>query len=388
MTHGVRGFTTPEPRKRSEEKVPHFPLTPRDHIALHSAFAVLLSPLDAVDTEAWRGEVGRTLAELLGADRAAFQLEAPGVPILYSEDYPQQTLDSYLEHYHAIDVGRIRRDELGLEVWNRWRLHGAQLKQFSESEIHQDFLAPNRIFDSMGLTVPIRGATNPATLFFHREKPGTSQFGERGAALLNLLLPAFKAGVRDVIRYSYQRESLTSHLDSLTEGICICDLSGETVHQNPAFTAMLEAEGAPETLKLAMSDIVHSLIGFAKETPRSSPGLAGKRLTQEVHGPSASYEVRGSFLGRELLGAELRIAISLQRLMPHTALSDCAIQQRFGLTLRELEIARRLARGESTKELAQSCRISLHTVRHHTEKIFLKLGVRARSQVGPRLRAD
>jgi DNA-binding CsgD family transcriptional regulator/PAS domain-containing protein len=387
MTHGITGFKTPEPRKRREE-VPNFPLTPRDHAALHSAFAVLLSPLDAVDAESWRGEVGRTLAELLGADRAAFQLEAPGIPVLYSEDYPQQTLDSYLEHYHAIDVGRIRREELGLEVWNRWRLHGAQLKQFWESEIHQDFLAPNRIFDSMGLTVSVRGATNPATLFFHREKPGTPQFGERGASLLNLLLPAFKAGVRDVIRYSHQRLSLTSHLDSLTEGICIFDLSGETVHQNPAFTVMLETEGARETLKLAMSNIVHSLIGFAKETPRSSPGLAGKCLTQEVLGSYSRYEVRGSFLGRELLGAERRIAISLQRLAPHPTLSDHAIQERFGLTIREMEIAGRLARGESTKELAQSCGISLHTARHHTEKIFQKLGVRARSQVGPRLRAD
>jgi DNA-binding CsgD family transcriptional regulator/PAS domain-containing protein len=347
-----------------------------------------LSPLDAVDADAWRGEVSRCLAELLGADRAAFQLEAPGSPILYSEDYPQRTLDLYLEHYHAIDIGRIRRDELGLEVWNRQRLHGAKLKQFWESEIHQDFLAPNRILDSMGLTIRVPGATNPATLFLHQEKPGTPQFGERGASLLNLLLPAFKAGVRDIIRYSNQRESLTSHLDSLTEGICIYDLSGGTVHQNPAFTAMLEAEDGREKLKRALSEIVQLLIGFAKETPRSSPGLAGKRLIQEVHGSSASYDVRGSFLGRELLGAELRIAISLQRLAPHRILSDCAIQERFGLTIRELEVARRLAHGESTKELAQSCGISLHTARHHTEKIFQKLGVRTRSQVGPKLRAD
>ncbi|HEY8164993.1 MAG TPA: helix-turn-helix transcriptional regulator [Gemmatimonadaceae bacterium] len=387
MTHGVTGFTTPKPRKR-EEEVPHFPLTLRDQAALHSAFAVLLSPLDAVDAEAWRGEVSRCLAEFLGADRAAFQLEAPGSPVLYSEDYPQRTLDSYLEHYHAVDVGRIRREQLGLEVWNRWRLHGENLRHFWESEIHQDFLAPNRIFDSMGLTVPVNGATTPATLFFHREKPGTPEFGERGVALLNLLLPAFKAGVRDLVRYSSQRESLTSHLDSLTEAIAIFDLSGRIVHQNPAFTSMLAGDSARDKLKRAMFDIVQSLSGFAKETPKFSAGLAGKRLTQDVHGPFAGYEVRGSFLGRDLLGAELRIVISLQRLAPQATLSDCAIQERFGLTLRELEIARRLALGESTKELAQSCGISLHTARHHTEKIFQKLGVRTRSQVGPRLRPD
>src|SRR5512141_2010749 len=114
--------------------------------------------------------------------------------------------------------------------------------------------------------------------------------------------------------------------------------------------------------------------------------VAGKRLVQEVHGPYASYEVRGSFLGREMLRDEPTIGISLVRLAPHTPLSDEVLQDRFGLTTRELEIARRLAHGQSTKELAQSCGISLHTARRHTEKIFHKLGARSRAQVGVKLR--
>lgn len=387
MTHGVRGFTTPEPRKRRTEELTQFPLTPRDHDALHAAFAVLLSPLDFVDAESWRGEVGRVLSHLLGADRSAFQLDVPGVPILYSEDYPQATLDDYVAHYHAIDVGRLRREELGLEVWNRWRLHGAKLLKFWESEIHQDFLAPNHIFDSMGITIPVNGSSKPATLFFHNAKPGTPEFGERGVSLLNLLLPAFKAGVRDLIRYSHQRESLASHLDSLSEGIRICDLSGETVHQNPAFSAQIALDGSPEKLERAIFDVVQTLIGFSAEHGSSTSAFAGQRLTQQVATPTAGYQINGTFLGRELLGAELRIVVTLLRLAPNTPLSDVALQARFSLTTRELEIARRLAHGQSTKEVAHACGISLHTARRHTEKIFQKLGVRNRSQVGPKLRA-
>jgi len=388
MTHVVRGPITPEPQKRKKDEAP-FALTPRDHDRLHAAFAVLLSPLDAVDAEQWRGEVGRVLGELLGADRSAFHLEIPGVPVLYSEDYKQSTLDDYLQHYEKIDLGRIRREQLDLEVWNRWRLHGPKLREFWESEIHQDFLAPNHIFDSMGITVPVRGGSNPATIYFHSEKPGTPQFGERGVSLLSLLLPAFKAGVRDLVRYSRQRESLTIHLDSLAEGIRVCDLAGRTVHQNPAFTVLIESEREPEKLERAIFDVVHTLIGLSRERAlRDSPALAGKRLVQEVHCPRASYEVRGSYLGRELLGAELRVAISLSKVAPHTTLSDTALQEKFGLTIRELEVARRLSHGLSTKEIAASCGISLHTARRHTEKVFQKLGVRNRSQVGPKLRAD
>lgn len=387
MTHGVSGFTTPEPRKRRNEDITQFSFTPRDHDALRGAFAVLLSPLDFVDAEAWRGEVGRCVASLLGADRSAFQLDIPGVPVLYSEDYSQRTLEDYVHHYDAIDIGRIRREELGLEVWNRWRLHGSKLRQFWESEIHQDFLAPNKIFDSMGLTVPIRGASKPATLFFHSERPGTPQFGERGVSLLSLLLPAFKAGVRDLLRYSSQRESLASHLDSLGEGLRICDLNGDVVHQNPAFTAVMANERHPEMVERVMFDIVHTLIGVARDEDVFADAVAGRRVVHEFHGPSGSYEIRGSFLGRELLGRELRVVISLSKLAPQTTLSDLTLQERFGLTIRELEVARRLAQGQSTKEVAQSCGISLHTARRHTEKVFAKLGVRNRSQVGPKLRA-
>ena len=386
MTHGVTGRIpqTEIPRRPVPATAP---LNPRDHNALHAAFAVLLSPLDSVDVESWRGEVGSFLSELVGADRSAFQLDVPGIPLLYSEDYPQAMLDAYIGHYQSIDLGRMRREQLGLEVWNRWRLHGARLRQFWESEIHQDFLAPNRIFDSMGLTVPVRGASHMATVFFHREKSGTAEFGERGVSILDLLLPAFKAGVRDLVRYAHQRESLASHLDSLSEGIRICDLAGHTVHQNPAFTSAVGGERMPHELEAAICDIVQSLIAFTREKPGSSSALAGKRLTREVHTLATSYEVRGSFLGRELLGAELRIVISLTRLASQTTFSDAALQALYGLTCRELEIARRLACGQSTKELAHACGISLHTARRHTEKIFHKLGVRNRSQVGPKLRA-
>ena len=390
MTHGLRGFTTPEPQKRRKDEDAQFPLTPRDHDALRAAFAVLLTPLDFVDAESWRGEVGKVLAQLLRADRSAFQLDIPGVPVLYSEDYPQAVLDAYAEHYYAVDLGRIRREELGLEVWNRWRLHGAKLRQFWESEIHRDFLARNYIFDSMGLTINVAGSRNPTTIFFHSDKPGTPEFGERGVSLLNLVLPAFKAGVRDLARYSHQRQSLAAHLDSLSEGIRICDLKGDTVHQNHAFRAAIALEREPQQLERAIFDVVQTLIGF---TNSESSGVAhvaataGHRLTRQVSTSTAAYQVGGTFLGRELLGAELRIAVTLIRLAAHTTLSDATLQEKFSLTVREVEIARRLAHGQSTKEVAQACGISLHTARRHTEKIFQKLGVRNRSQVGPRLRA-
>lgn len=51
------------------------------------------------------------------------------------------------------------------------------------------------------------------------------------------------------------------------------------------------------------------------------------------------------------------------------------------LTGRERSVARLIAFGESNKRIAAALEISEHTARHHTERVFAKLGVRTRSAV-------
>jgi DNA-binding NarL/FixJ family response regulator len=54
---------------------------------------------------------------------------------------------------------------------------------------------------------------------------------------------------------------------------------------------------------------------------------------------------------------------------------------RWGLTARELEVARLIACGEPTKAIAATLGISVHTACRHTERIYAKLGVRSRTQL-------
>lgn len=51
------------------------------------------------------------------------------------------------------------------------------------------------------------------------------------------------------------------------------------------------------------------------------------------------------------------------------------------LTVREQQIARLIATGESCKRIAGTLGISEHTVRHHTERVFAKLNVQSRAAV-------
>jgi DNA-binding CsgD family transcriptional regulator len=69
---------------------------------------------------------------------------------------------------------------------------------------------------------------------------------------------------------------------------------------------------------------------------------------------------------------------------------DCADAPR-RLTEREREVLRRIARGESTKEIARGLTIAQSTVRTHAQNVLTKLDVRSRVEaaaaVGPELGA-
>lgn len=56
------------------------------------------------------------------------------------------------------------------------------------------------------------------------------------------------------------------------------------------------------------------------------------------------------------------------------------------LTSRELEVARLIASGRSTKEVAAALGISPHTARRHSEHIFAKLGIQSRVQLAATFR--
>jgi DNA-binding CsgD family transcriptional regulator len=66
---------------------------------------------------------------------------------------------------------------------------------------------------------------------------------------------------------------------------------------------------------------------------------------------------------------------------------DEAIREHFGLTPRQIEVARLLAEGRSNAAIAAALGISPDTARHHTEDVMRKMGVRSRAEVGPKLRS-
>lgn len=64
------------------------------------------------------------------------------------------------------------------------------------------------------------------------------------------------------------------------------------------------------------------------------------------------------------------------------ALADAELQERYGLTERQVEVARLVAEGCTNGEIASRLGVSYFTARNHTEQVLAKLDVASRAAVG------
>jgi DNA-binding CsgD family transcriptional regulator len=71
------------------------------------------------------------------------------------------------------------------------------------------------------------------------------------------------------------------------------------------------------------------------------------------------------------------VLVSVDRVAFQVPAPD-SIRARYGLTLRELQVASLLMHRLTNAEIARMLSISPHTARHHTESVLAKFGVRSR----------
>ena len=93
-------------------------------------------------------------------------------------------------------------------------------------------------------------------------------------------------------------------------------------------------------------------------------------------------------LVEETLSFSERLRDEAQVRPPSLAITPAALrlQDEYGMTPREVEVALLLSEGLSNSALARQLGISPHTARHHTQRVLGKLGVHSRAEAGARLR--
>jgi len=366
-------------------------LSSTDLTRLEASLAALAAPLEHATVQAWGAAVLREMCPLLAADQAFFAIPREGAePESHGEGpWTAQARRAYLEHYRECDVGLTRRRKaLGLEVYHTDMIE--PWPEFGRTELFNDWCVPYRLQDSIGMGIQVDDGPLPALAHFYHDRRTGRLFGERGLKLLQLMLPAFKAGVITHVRMARHRASVATALDTLSEPLAIFDPAGRLVHANPALTALVAGDPEGTQLLVAAREAGRTLGRLAGERPRGSKtGHAAvpeaRTVLRELRTGQGQYRVRGSVLGYDLLTRGPSAMVAVERVVTEP-LSDAALCERFRLTPREVSVARLLAEGRSNKAIASALGVSARTAEHHTEHVLLKLGTPSRATVGAMLR--
>jgi DNA-binding CsgD family transcriptional regulator len=158
-----------------------------------------------------------------------------------------------------------------------------------------------------------------------------------------------------------------SILDALGIAALVTDPARCATRETARFGAMMTEEPEHARIRAELGDLV-SQLGTHSYTSRAS--------TRVLRTRSASYTL-GAVRATEWGAGAVCVAWVARAEGPEQCDSDP-----FRLTPRELEVARSIALGASSREIASALGISVHTARRHTERVFDKLGVKTRASVG------
>jgi DNA-binding CsgD family transcriptional regulator len=179
--------------------------------------------------------------------------------------------------------------------------------------------------------------------------------------------------------FAQRGELVTRALDLLREGVVFFDLSEQPVHANAMLHRILTEQPDAEEIRREIRRFTESLGALVRRHVVDDEGMLAELAVRDFRTFEGSYLLRGSYVRMDD-GGEGMLLVALE---PAGAefLSVELLQSRYGLTSREVRVARLVTLGNSDAEIAAQLCISLHTARHHTEHLRQKLGVRSRGEV-------
>jgi DNA-binding CsgD family transcriptional regulator len=356
---------------------------------LRRTLGVLLSPLDFPTSTAWRQAIATHLQALLGADSVTTVVRLHGGPLVQTVgNVPQGVLEQYAAYYHRkseIDQLRLRA---GLRTWTRYSL--VSRTTFLQTEYANEWALPAGIKDSAGASVPVGAAYGHEAVVHLGCATSLERFAPDGPEerWLQTLAPAVMAGMRMALLATTWRHDLLRQLEASGAPLALCEYDGRLVHATPALLAVTMADPEGAALLAAASHLTHALRD-ALQRRAGRPGRAGAsdpsdaaRPTRVLTTQRGTYVLHATLTGEALLGPDRPLVVV--RVDPPVATvrqTPTLLSARFGLSLREAQVALLLADGASNARIAETLHVTVHTARRHTEHVREKLGAENRAAV-------
>jgi len=374
-----------------------FVLTAAEQARLIATIETMLSPLARASPADWVRDVLQSMRELVPGDSTLLARSEKGRVTHFSEDLP--ALATALDEIMLAERGQLHfreaEMESGLAIRRHRSMHGftsALLDRLTggalvKSRFYNDVAAPLGARATLGISVS--GSAGEAMIGINRDRATADLCDETTIALLTIMAPAFLVGIETLHRFDSVRTTMTTALDVMADGVLVLEFaSGRELYRNSALRAMLAADSGGEELLCTARRLARSLSAL-RPRPSASKSCADVAPLPllELCTTSARYILRGSRLAAETFarGESTLISVECVTISLPTIAALCA---RFSLTRREAQVALLLARGMTDTQAASALGISEHTVRHHGERLYSKLGVHSRKALALFLLGD
>ncbi|MEP7065560.1 MAG: helix-turn-helix transcriptional regulator [Gemmatimonadota bacterium] len=360
-----------------------------DQRQLTGAMSALLSPLSYETRDDWFGAIAREIRPLFHGESTLIAYASGKSSGHFSADAPElaRRVDCFTTssegeiHFddEVMEGGMIDRRQRSLAVFTSALLDHLSGGQLRASPVYNDVSL--RFGARITYALAVRGAEGEALLGVNAARPGRDPLSVETLTLLSLLAAPFQAGFEILHRLEAAKSAIAATMDLMSDGIAIYDgATGAELHRNPALVSLLAAEQEAGVVEERVRKLARSLCELAQFADGGSRGRRPLRTTpafDDLRTSAARYMLRASLLPPSVFARERVVLVAVDRAGVSLPTAQ-ALQNRFGLTPREAQVALRLALGDSDAKLARTLGVSPHTVRHHTEHVFDKLQVRSR----------
>jgi DNA-binding CsgD family transcriptional regulator len=167
-------------------------------------------------------------------------------------------------------------------------------------------------------------------------------------------------------------------LDTLPQLMLLRDRGGRTLHVNRSARRWFATHSGWDEVEVAVRAACERLAAL---DPTRDGDLRGSGWAAQVssHTMDGWYRIEVEGVGNPDGSAGAALALVLIEPPDEPSHGDLALRRRYRLTPAETRVMKLLAQGKTNRQIAADLRVSVHTVRHHVEHVFEKVGIHSRS---------
>lgn len=304
-------------------------------------------------------------------------------------------VQAYNDYYGSIDPSLKMADKnTPLGVASAEHQNFPDRTFIEQHELYTGFMKPQGMYHTAGLIL-FHDDSRLSALAIQR----TREVGRYENGILQLisdLAPHFQRSLRihtEFTRLRTREQALYASFDKLALGTVLFDSMGQVIYVNPVAKSIFEYHPAI-TLKHGNVVTHNSKQGIHLhraiiDAVNSSPDhIDQKSFAMGLYQPNSDAPLpvlvtpaRNNGLLEYLDNEPAHAVMFLSDPVHKQSIAPDVLQQTYGLTEREAEIAVGLCNGLNAEEISQLYAISYHTVRTHMRAVFDKAGVKSHPQL-------